>query len=88
MQALRAKCVPAGSGLRAFVAAGPAWPEGELCEDELCELLCEDEPWLELLDLAPAGAAASATATIAMDKDRASFVFSIVIPPKIRIAKD
>ena len=43
-------------------------------------VLCEDELWLELLDFAPAGAAVSA-ATIAMDNDKASFVFSIVIPP-------
>ena len=58
--------------------------DDEWREDELCE----DEPWLELLDLdfAPAGAAASAAAITAMEKDKASLVFRAVIPPRIRIA--
>ena len=65
------------------------WPDEpwELrCDDELCELLCEDELWLELLDFGPAGTAASPVATMAMDNDQAN-VFSIVIPPRIRMAE-
>jgi hypothetical protein len=60
-----------------------------LCEDALWdELLCEDELWLEPLDFAAAGAAASATATNAMDNERASFNLSIVIPPEIRSSEE
>ena len=85
LQVLRMKCVPAGSGLRVAVA----WLADEPCEDELCDaLLCEDELRLEPLDFALAGAAASAAATSAMDNDHASFVFTIVIPPRLRIAAE
>jgi hypothetical protein len=56
-----------------------------LREDEPCdELLCKDDLWLEPLDFARAGAAASAAATSAMDNDQTSFDFTIVIPPEIR----
>ena len=64
-------------GLPVFVGVERVWPDDELCD----EVLCEDEPWLEPLDLAPAGAAASEAVITATDKDKASFVFSIVIPP-------
>jgi hypothetical protein len=46
------------------------------------ELLRDDELWLDLLDFAPAGAAASAAGTMAMDNDQTRFVFSIVISPE------
>jgi hypothetical protein len=58
------------------------------CDDDLCELLCDDELWLELLDFAPAGTMASAMATTAMDKDKASLVFGIVIPREYESPKD
>jgi hypothetical protein len=87
LQVLRAKCVPAGSGLRVAVVTGPAWPDDEL-RLELCdELLCEDELWLEPLDFAPAGAIASAAATTAMDSDKASLEFGIV-SPRVRITEE
>ncbi len=62
----------------------PAWFEedfGRLRGVAVWLVLCEDELWLEPLDFAPAGVAASAAATMAMDKDKANRVFSIVIPP-------
>ena len=83
LQVLRMKCVPDGSGLRVVDAAEWTRPADELCDDELCDaLLCDDALWLEPLDFATAGAAASAAAISAMDNDQASLVFSIVIPPE------
>ena len=83
------KCVPDGSGLRVAVAAEWVRPADELCEDELCdELLCEDELRLAPLDFAAAGATASAAATKAMDNDQANLVFTIVIPPRLRRARE
>jgi hypothetical protein len=76
LHVLRTKCVPAGSGLRVVDAAEWVRPDDELCD----ALLCDDELWLEPLDLAEAGAAASAAATSAIDNDKARLVFTIVIP--------
>ena len=77
LQVLRMKWVPAGSGLR-VVAAECVRPDDEECD----ALLCEDELWLEPLDFAAAGVAASAVAIMAIDNNQANLVFSIVIPPK------
>ena len=63
-------------GLPVFVGVERVWPDDERCD----ELLCEDELWLEPLDFAPAGAAASDAATTAVHNDKANFVFGIVTP--------